>query len=63
MSESTYRHKKRGGLYIVHGRATLQVDGPHDMAECVIYSSTADGRVWVRPASEFFDGRFEEVQS
>lgn len=61
--EEIYRHKKRGTQYMVMGKATLQIEGPHDMAECVIYQSMDDGRVWVRPAAEFFDGRFERVEA
>lgn len=56
-----YRHKKRGTVYEVVGIATLQVDGPQDMAECVIYKDIISGRVWVRPISDFLDGRFEEA--
>lgn len=60
-SDSTWKHKKRGTLYDVIGEATLQVEGPYDMALCVIYRDKDSGRVWVRPATEFYDGRFERV--
>ena len=56
-----YRHKKRGASYTVMGRATLQVDGPLDMTEMVVYQSNVDGSMWVRPVSEFEDGRFEKL--
>ncbi len=56
-----WQHKKRGTLYRLLMRGTLQIEGPQDMAEVVVYQDVDDGRVWVRPASEFFDGRFEEA--
>ena len=63
MKKTLYRHKKRGGLYEILdlGPANLQLDGPDDGAEVVIYRSHQDGRIWVRKKYEFFDGRFEEV--
>ena len=61
--DRTYRHKKRATLYEVQGLATLQIEGPHDMTECVAYWDLQSGRMWVRPVSEFLDGRFERVSS
>ena len=57
-----WRHKKRGSTYTEIGRGKLQV-GDHfpDMSPVVIYQATADGTLWVRPESEFMDGRFEEI--
>ncbi|AKR48455.1 MULTISPECIES: DUF1653 domain-containing protein [Acetobacter] len=62
MREDIYRHKKRGTQYMVMGKGTLQIEGPHDMTECIVYMSMDDGRIWVRPSTEFFDGRFEKVE-
>jgi|GEM_PF-1955697 len=56
-----YRHEARGTLYEVQGLARLQIEGEHDMAECVVYLDLDFGRMWVRPVSEFIDGRFEQV--
>jgi hypothetical protein len=44
-----YRHYK-GGLYELLCSATLE----SDLSEMVVYRA-ADGRVWVRPASVFFE--------
>lgn len=48
----THRHRK-GGLYRVIARGEIEAD----LTPCVIYDDRA-GRVWVRPAAEFDDGRF-----
>jgi len=58
----TYRHKARGSLYEVQGLATLQISGAYDMTECCVYCCLTTGKMWVRPVSEFLDGRFEMVQ-
>lgn len=51
----THRHRK-GGLYRVITRAQLEAD----LAPAVVYEGQ-DGRVWVRPAAEFDDGRFVPI--
>ncbi len=50
--QATHRHRK-GGLYRVIARGEFEAD----LKPCVIYDDAA-GRVWVRPATEFDDGRF-----
>ena len=59
-NDNTYwKHKKTGGLYtVLYGQATLEAD----LSDVVVYRALSDGRIWVRPASEFFDGRFEMVE-
>lgn len=52
-----WRHVRRGGQYIVIAQAVRE----HDLEPMTIYKSVEDGRVWVRPSSEFMDGRFEQI--
>ncbi|MEM7472306.1 MAG: DUF1653 domain-containing protein [Pseudomonadota bacterium] len=49
---ATHLHKK-GGKYRVIMHAVLEAD----RSDVVIYDD-AEGAVWVRPVSEFYDGRF-----
>ena len=69
---SRWRHVKRGTTYVVRGRAALKI-GPetiHSVGMCTIlekmsfvaYVSEDDDTLWVRPESEFLDGRFVEIQ-
>jgi hypothetical protein len=59
---SKWKHHKRGGEYMVHARAILQVADDHlDGSIVIFYVNTEDGSTWVRPVSEFLDGRFEFV--
>ena len=59
----TVRHRKRGTVYTVVGNATLQTSAPiADDATLVVYQGE-DGKFWARPAVEFFDGRFESVET
>ncbi len=57
-----WRHKGRGTTYRITGWATLHsrtlsiVD-----VVVVIYESEADETLWVRPWTEFLDGRFERL--
>ncbi len=56
------RHKKRGSTYRVIGRGELQSSSPtEEGAMLVAYRCEADGRLWIRPANEFDDGRFETL--
>ena len=51
-----WKHTKSGRLYVEIGR------GKYDptFAQVVIYQSTKTQEIWVRPQTEFDDGRFVE---
>lgn len=55
----TYRHKRTQGCYIVLCKGVFE----KDLTPVVIYQALPGGdtRIWVRPLSEFEDGRFEDV--
>lgn len=59
MNESEiWLHVKSGGLYmILCDTALLEAN----MSEVIIYKSLWDGSIWVRPSSEFHDGRFRNI--
>ena len=50
-----YQHKTRGTVY----RLTAIATDSDTLKPVVVYSDVDTGMVWTRPASEFFDGRFE----
>lgn len=52
--EPTHQHVKTGGLYRIVAHGLIEAD----LTPAVIYQAKRDGSVWVRPASEFDDGRF-----
>lgn len=60
---SIYRHKKRGSLYVMVGRAGMQIEEHPELEKraFVVYRALADDTLWVRPESEFMDGRFVPV--
>jgi len=64
MIGTRWRHKKRGSEYVVvDGMAEVQVSEGRELTdyECVVVYKGTDGRHWVRPRAEFFDGRFEPL--
>lgn len=54
---SEWTHKKTGGEYVVRMHVILEAD----LTPCVVYYKrfAEPDQTWCRPASEFFDGRFE----
>jgi hypothetical protein len=54
--EPTHQHRKTDGLYQLRHRAVIE----ETMTPAVVYEGQ-DGTLWVRPATEFFDGRFAEL--
>lgn len=58
-SRRLHRHAARGTLYEVVGSATLQCSlEALDEAHVTVYRSADGSRLWVRPTTEFYDGRF-----
>lgn len=53
----THTHIKTGGKYMYIGSGRIEAD----LSYAVIYQGE-DGNIWVRPSTEFFDGRFETIQ-
>lgn len=63
MTGKRVRHKKRGTEYQIIGHGKIQTDVPlKDYDEVVIYVAE-NGSLWIRPVSEFMDGRFENVEN
>ena len=58
----TWRHVKRGTVYLILEQGRLQLDGDHDDAVITVYRSVDTEEVWARLTSEFLDGRFERVE-
>lgn len=57
-----YQHKKTNQSYALVGFGMIQTKTPLvDNAEVAIYESERTGHLWVRPVTEFSDGRFLEI--
>lgn len=56
-----WRHVARGSVYRVVNIGRMQCAGTLDMQATVIYQGLEGGPIWVRPKTEFLDGRFEPV--
>lgn len=58
-----FHHKKSGGDYTIVGVANLQsMVAIAEPTQLVVYRAHSDSSLWVRPHSEFFDGRFQELE-
>lgn len=55
--ESQWMHAKRGSLYWVQAVGIREEDG----VPLVVYRDSDTGTCWVRPVSDFLDGRFVRV--
>jgi len=53
-----YRHVKRGSTYEI---ISVGEDENNRGTQLVVYRGEDDGKIWVRPADQFFDGRFEQL--
>lgn len=60
MVNNIWRHKKTGNLYIILADDML-IESTMERAIC--YVSLHDNRKWIRPHKEFYDGRFEVLNS
>jgi hypothetical protein len=56
-----YRHKKTGKVYILLMTAHMEKDSAHVCVYQRVGHDDKNDNTWVRPASEFFDGRFEAI--
>jgi len=54
---SLWVHQKTGGAYRVIGEGWIEATE----TEAIIYQAQPDGRVWIRPKAEFYDGRFRRI--
>jgi hypothetical protein len=56
-----FRHKSTGGIYtLLHIGVRMEHDGTTGQKQ-VVYENVETRVRWVRPESEFFDGRFEAI--
>lgn len=65
-----WKHKKRGTIYeIITDAASLQCascpefEEQFDNDNWTVYRNLHTGAIYVRPAEEFHDGRFEQVEA
>lgn len=50
-----FKHKKTGNIYRLINSAICEAT----MDPVIIYMDAESGLLWTRPATEFYDGRFE----
>ena len=56
-----WKHVKTGGIYRIVGSGRMEADGEAGV-KYIMYRNTDTGLTWIRPAREFFDGRFELME-
>ena len=55
-----WRHRKTGGAYaVIQDNVMIEAT----MTPGTLYMSLETGQKWIRPESEFYDGRFERLES
>lgn len=58
---SRYQHVKRGTKYSVLGEFEVQATEPIKEGDLVVGYKSDTGSKWMRPAKEFYDGRFTKL--
>jgi hypothetical protein len=60
---ATHKHLKSGGLYrLLYDDVIIEATyGGDVMSQTVVIYEGYDGKRWMRPYAEFYDGRFEEI--
>lgn len=59
---SRWRHRKTGHEYQVHGHVLIEATLEPAVIYYKVRSVDPSEPTWCRPASEFFDGRFECIK-
>jgi hypothetical protein len=55
-----WRHKKTGGIYQIIAESRMEHD---PKAVVVTYRNVETGEMWTRPYGQFYDGRFERIDT
>lgn len=58
-----WRHRKRGSIYSKVGSAIVQAETPLQDGDITTLYQGVDGKWFVRPPTEFEDGRFEPLEA
>jgi hypothetical protein len=58
-----FRHVKRQTTYVEIGRGEVQSDSTITEGDILVIYVGTDGKLWLRPANEFDDGRFDLIDA
>jgi hypothetical protein len=63
VGDPLFQHKKTAGLYrVVAEDARMEAEGRASV-EYAVYRNIVTGETWIRASEEFFDGRFERIET